>query len=164
MASVAYLDLAGFRALTIMPGEDVDALELRYPGWIAAQLLQESAWLDSRLTKRYASPFASPYPTALLGWLTKLVTVRAYFKRGVDPLDAQYATAKEDADSVKTETLEAANSDIALFELPVKANNDASGVVKGGPFGYSEQSPYAWTDRQVEIGRNEDANGRGSGD
>jgi hypothetical protein len=36
-----------------MPDDDVDNLDVRFPGWIAQNLLDWSEWLDSRLRKRY---------------------------------------------------------------------------------------------------------------
>ncbi len=51
---------------------------------------------------------------------------------------------------------EAADSAEGLFELPLRADLETSGVSKGGPLGYTEASPYRWTDRQADDGRNED--------
>lgn len=163
MASVAYLDLAGFRALTLMPSVTVTEIENETPGWIDAQLLHVSSWMDSRLIKRYAAPFVLPYPLAVQRWLANLVTVRAFAKRGLDPLDAQFPLYKDDADVAAAEIKEAADSETGLFELPLRANTDESGVTKQTPRGYSEQSPYVSYDRQARVARQEDQNGNGSG-
>ncbi len=158
----AYLDLAGFKDLTVMPSEFSNAIETISPGWIDAQLAYWSMQIDARLSKRYATPFASPYPVALTGWLARIVTVRAWLRRGVDPNDQQFSEVKADADAAWAEIKEAADSNTGLFELPLRADTNASGVARGGPFGYSEQSPYVGFDIQRDVGRTEDSNRGGS--
>lgn len=158
----AYLDLAGFKARTLMPAADVDELEATAPGWILVQLEDGSDRIEAPLRKRYDTPFSSPYPKVLLRWLASIVTLRCYLKRGVDPLDRQFEAIQKDHDTALEELEKAANSETGLFELPLRADTSASGVSKGGPYGYSEQSPYAWTDRQARTGRDEDRNGEGT--
>lgn len=158
----AYLDIDGFKELTTMPSEAVDELESVAPGFLNAQLAAWSAWLDSRLSKRYAAPFGSPYPIAVRVWLARIVTPRAFQRRGVDANDQQYIDIRDDAKAAEAEVLEAANSDTGLFDLPLRSNTSASGISRGGPFGYSESSPYVWTDVQRRDGRNEDRGGGGS--
>lgn len=157
-----YLDKAAFAILTVMPAESVDAIEMVAPGWIDGQLTYWSGWIDSRLRKRYAAPFSAPYPEAVTGWLARIVTVRCFLRRGVDPTDLQFEEIKADADRAMEEIKEAADSNEGLFDLPLRADTTASGISRGGPFGYSEQSPYVWTDGQAETGRNEDRNGGGT--
>lgn len=157
----AFLDLAAFKPLSLMPDEDIDALDTRYPTFFATQLEDRSAWMESRLRKRYG-PFEAPYTQALKGWLAALVTVRAYLKRGVDPNDAQWLEVKKAAEDALAEIKEAADSNEGLFDLPLRADTTATGITKGGPFSYSEQSPYVWKDVQASVARDEDANGSGS--
>ena len=152
---MAYLDLNGFKARTLMPAAEVDSIESFAAGWILQQLTDGSAYLDTRLAKRYEAPFTSPYPIAILKWLTQLVTVRVYFKRGVNPSDEQFALVQKDAETAEAEIKEAADSDAGLFDLPLRSDTNASGIVKGGPFSYSEQSPWTWTDVQLEAVGNE---------
>lgn len=161
---MAYIDLARFRLLSVMPGEDIDALETRNPGWIDAQAELVSRGLDARLNKRYATPFLAPYPAAVEDWITRILTKRAYVKRGVDPSDQQFVDVAADAQLALDEIKEAADATNGLFELPLRADLTANGITRGGPFGRSEQSPYAWTTEQARIGRDEDRNGSGSGD
>ena len=151
-----YLDLPGFRGLTIMPSGDVDLLEATVPGWISIQLVHASRWIDSRLAKRYEAPFASPFPEAVGAWLARIVTLRAFLKRGVNPTDAQFVEIKADADQAVAEIKEAADSEDGLFDLPLRADTSSSGISRGGPRVYSEASPYVWTDLQVDMGRDED--------
>lgn len=162
MPSVAYLTIAKFKTLTVMPPSFVDAIETAQPGWLDAQFLYWSDWLNTRLRKRYAVPFTAPAPLAVEGWLARIVTVRAFLRRGVNPTDQQYADIKDDHDKAHDEIKEAAESETGLFDLPLRADLDTSGISQGNPLSYSEASPYAWTDVQGQRGRNEDQNGGGS--
>lgn len=144
----AYLTVAQFRLRTTMPQSDVDALEVSDPGFLDAQLTSWSSRIDAQLSKRYAAPFASPVPEIVLEWLTRCVTVRAYLKRGVNPSDEQFAAIKEDAEAALKEVEAAANSQTGLYDLPLRSDTTASGITKGGPLAYSEQSPYVWADYQ----------------
>lgn len=157
-----YLTFAEFRSLTLMPSDDVDAIELASSGWIDSQLEYWSAQIDSRLRKRYAAPFASPYPLAVQGWLARIVTVRCYLKMGVRASDEQFAEIKADADAAVTEVKEAADSVTGLFDLPLRADTTSTGVSKGAPMVHSEASPYVWTDVQADRANSEDSNRGGT--
>lgn len=159
----AYLDLPTFKTLTLMPASDVDALESLASGWIGTQLEYYSRWIDSRLRKRYAVPFPDPAPEAVREWLNRIVTMRAFLRRGVDPNDAQFAAIVADRDAALADIKEAADSETGLFELPLLDASDASDVSKGGPYAYSEQSPYVWTDVQRDAAFDEDSNRSGTG-
>lgn len=158
----AYLTLATFTDLTVMPSEFVGSIELVSPGWVDGQLAYWSSQIDARLAKRYAVPFANPCPVAVTGWLSRIVTVRCWLKRGVDPNDLQFTEIKADADAAWAEIKEAADSQLGLFDLPLRADTTASGISRGGPRSYAEQSPYVGFDRQGSTGRTEDANRGGS--
>jgi hypothetical protein len=158
----AYLTLVEFKLRSVMPPEYIDAIEVLQPGWTLAQLEQQSRWLDSRLRKRYAAPFAAPYPEAVLSWVARLTTVRVFLRRGVDPTDAQFDLVREDAKAATDEIKEAADSNVGLFDLPEHDTSTATGVSKGAPQGYSEQSPYVGFSQQATTGRDEDAAGEGS--
>ena len=164
MTSPAYLDLAAFRALSTMPGPDIDRLETLAPGWIDKQLLRFSRRIDAQIGKQYARPFITPYPETVTGWLADLVTWRAYRKRGVDPLDRAMVDARADFDQAIAEIEQAAKSDTGLFELPLSSSSDAQGITRSGPLAYTEASPYVWKDRQIDDGIAEDCSGRGTGD
>lgn len=159
-----YLTDSEFRLLTLLPVNVIDEVEARTPGWLTQQLTTVSSRIDARLAKRYAAPFTAPYPTVVQEWLAHIVSWRTYLKRGVNSLDSEAAEYKTQHDEALKEILEAANSETGLFELPLLQDltPDASGVVRGGPLSYSEQSPYAWTDLQGDIGRNEDSNRGGT--
>lgn len=154
MSSFTFLDLAGFRARTIMPSPDVDQLEAQEPGWILLQLIDRSDFIVARLTRRYG-PWVAPYPFTVLRWLEALVTADVYLKRGGNPSDAQFLNLTETRPAkAEAEILAAANSETGLTELPIRSDSTASGVTKGGPLVYSEASPYTWTDVQAEAVRN----------
>jgi len=154
----AWLDLAALKARSIMPGADVDALEASEPGFAVKRLTIRQAWIGARLAKRYDLSFpAGDIPEIVLGWLTALVTLDLYLKRGWNPSSEQDALIAKDAETAATEIKEAADSATGLFDLPLRESAPGtSGVVRGGPFAYSEASPYAWTDGQVDDALSED--------
>jgi hypothetical protein len=158
----AYLTLVEFKNLSVMPSGFVDEIEAVSPGWTLTQLTLESARIDARLSKRYAVPFDLPAPICVQGWLAKIVTESAYRKRGYDPTDAQGRMYVADRDTAIAEIKEAADAIDGLFDLPLRADLTASGISKGGPRAYSEQSPYVFTDAQRRVGVNEDSNGGGT--
>lgn len=155
----AYLTLAEFQLKTLLPANVVADIEAATPGWTAAQLELVSARMDARLAKRYAVPFAAPLPMVLGEWLAAVVSYRAYLKRGVSALDEQFQEYKAQHDGALKELEEAANSESGLWDLPLRGTADTA-IAKGFPRGYSEQSPYVWTDVQADVARGEDA-GRG---
>ena len=158
-----YLTLEQLKLRAVIPDEYFDDVETRYPGFIDQRLASRSAWLDARLRKRYAAQFAAPYPEQVCSWLCDLVTVDVMHKRGIDPNDEQWTEIMQASQTAKDEVKEAADSQDGLFDLPLRDDaGDASGIAKGGPFGYSEASPYVWKDVQASSARTEDRNGRGS--
>lgn len=147
-----YLTLADFRAITIMPASDVDELEAAAAGWVAAQSTVVSGIIDARLRKRYAAPFEAPYPDAVKDWCCRVLTLRAYLRRGVDASDKQFQVVLDDAQRAEAEIKEAADSKDGLFELPLRQDLPTTGgIARGAPYGYSEASPYTWTTKQVEA-------------
>jgi hypothetical protein len=148
-----YLSFAEFKDRTVMPPTDVDALHAAYPTFFATRITSLSAHLDSRLRKRYAVPFADPTPEAVKAWLTALLTLDAYLRRGVNATDEQFVEIVKAADSTKLEIKEAADSETGLFDLPLRADTTETGIVQGSPFGYAEPDPYAWLDVQKELVR-----------
>jgi hypothetical protein len=159
----AYLTIAGFKNLSVMPATYIDAIETQAPGWLDAQLAYWSGWIDSRLRKRYAAPFSAPYPQAVQGWLARIVTERAWLRRGVNPQDEQWQSVHNDAEEAKREVLEAANGELGLFELPLRGDTNASGLAHAFGHAYSEASPYVSLDGQARTGRREDSNRGGTG-
>jgi len=156
--TVAYLTLTEFRRGTLMPGSFVDEVESNDPGFIDQRLYLASAKIDVRLTKRYDAPFKQPYPAVVEEWLISLVTYEVWLKRGIAATDQQAEQYKADRDNARGDIESAANSEVGLFELPLRSNTDGTGITRGFPTSYSEQSPYKWMTTQRRIGREEDKN------
>lgn len=153
------LTLAAFSERTIMPIDDVTDLQAREPNFLQKRLDGQWSWIMARLAKRYdVEAMAVSPPEIVLIWLTALVTFDAYSKRGFNPSSESDKAAILDAfTEAKTEVKEAADSQTGLFDLPlVAAAPSTSGVSRGFPLGYSEESPYTWTIVQAVNGRNED--------
>lgn len=147
-----YLTTVTFVDASLMPPEYAAAIETMHPGWLDKALTRWSAWIDARLSKRYATPFpADSPPDVVVEWLNRIVTHRCYMKRGVDSTDAQVVDLKADALAAVAEITEAASSATGLFELPLRQDAAAvGGVSRGDALCYSEASPYTWTELQLE--------------
>ncbi len=136
-----------------MPDDDVDALETKYPGFIARRLVVNTSKINAQLPKRYATPFAAPVPEIVIGWLVAMTAPEVYRKRGWDPGDAQSAQIEQDRTDALAEIQAAVDSENGLYELPLREDTSTGGVVVGGAFGYAEPSPYDWLDLQAEAVR-----------
>lgn len=155
------IDLSKFQELTIMPPEAVQELEGRRNGFIAKRLDRRWNLIQAILRKRYdvAAMQVDPPETAI-GWLVDLVTKDAYGARGYDPQGKSDEDAVIKAFDLALEQLQiAADSEKGYLELPLLASRTDGGVSKGGPFGYSEQSPYRSMDLQRDAARAEDESG-----
>lgn len=172
---MGYLDVAGFKERTIMPEGDVVTLEKSRLGYLTKRLAHWEAWIDARLTKRYAVPFGTPpvspstlrtdVPEIVLLWLTSLVTLDAYSGRGFNPSsEADQISIVTPATTAMAEVKEAAESAVGLFELPLRQSDGtgSSGVSKTGPLAYTENSPYVGFDAQFDAAQTEDASGSGT--
>lgn len=159
---MAYLTLSEFTDLALLSPDLVTAVETIQAGWIEGQLEHWSAHIDARLAKRYATPFSSPYPVTVKGWLARIVAVRVYLRRGVDATDEQFLEIRNDARDALDEIEKAADAQHGLYELPLRADTTANGVTRGDTWSYSEQSPYVGLEQQRTTGRTEDSNGSGS--
>lgn len=155
---MAYLTPTTYADLTLAPAEYLLQVEVIAPRWLAGQLEYWSSWIDSRLRKRYAAPFAAApdTPPVVMGWLARIVDRELYLKRGVNPDDQQIGDVKDRALEAKAEVKEAADSKDGLFELPLRASQPtAQGVSRGGPLMYTEVSPYTWSSVQRDTAADE---------
>lgn len=157
-----YLTVKEFKLLSTIPAQFVDTVEAREPGFVDAQLVYWSDWIDTQLRKRYDAPFKLPYPSVVCGWLARIVTMRVWSKRGVDPSDKQWDESKADDLDARKEIAAAADGKDGLYDLPLKPGLAASGIQFGYPLSYSEASPYVGTTVQAERGHNEDYNDHGT--
>lgn len=160
--TVAYLDLDGFKSLSLLPADTIDRIDVENPGFFAATLLERSSWLNSRLRKQYAAPFQQPYPPIVQGWLARIVTWRATFKSGYQPTDVSATELKDDALAAEREITEAASATDGLFDLPLRDDQTASGITKNATRVYSERSPYVSASIRGTTGRDEDLSGQGT--
>lgn len=133
-----------------MPASDFDGID---PAFITAQIEAVSAELDSQLRKRYEAPFVAPYPLILGLWLPLIITPELFYKRGWNPSDEQNDGILKGAERARAQVQQAADCVTGLFDLPLRREGGATGITKGGPRSYSEQSPYEWLDVQREAVR-----------
>jgi hypothetical protein len=108
----------------------------------------------------YAAP--PPVPGTILRWMVDVVTPRVYDARGVNGQDPTLMRLEEKALTSAKQLEEAANSETGLFDLPTNNTTD-SAITTGGPSGYTEESPYVFTDVQRRDARQEDEAGVGTG-
>lgn len=161
---MSYLDRIEYLEYTVLPMTTIDEVEAVQEGWLDRKLQAISRAVDARLRKRYAVPFASPYPDAVKDWVARIMDPLTLKKLGVDATDEQFLSIDADAKAAREEIREAADSEAGLFDLPALDTADASAISKGAPMGYSEASPYVSMDVQEYYGRDEDTDGWGSGD
>lgn len=146
-----YTSIDDVKQLGSMPAEDIDELEALYPDITDRTATAVSGLFDARLRKRYAVPFRTPYPTSLQMAVAAWVAYRLWLKRGFNPSTAHGSAIERDYEDAKEWLREAADSQNGLVELPLREEELGPGAVSaGGPLGYSEASPYDWTDRQIE--------------
>lgn len=133
------------------------------PMFVDNALEDRSAYIDSLLGKRYAVPFTvEPFPSVVLRWLTVLVSLDVYMKRGFNPTDDDAQLFVKQFDTTIQELKEAANAQDGLYELPLRQDLTGNGIVKGYARTYSESSPFVWKRIQRAIGGREDLQGYGT--
>lgn len=104
-------------------------------------------------------------PDALLDWIARCVLPDMWRARGANPSDSQTVDAIADRDAVMKEVqVEASDAAIGLVELPLANDEAGSGVSQGGPYSYTEASPYVAFDVQRLAAFSEDESGYGTGD
>jgi hypothetical protein len=157
----SYLTVEEFKLRTTMHPSKVAAIDSQQPGFVAMQIAITSSWIEARLAKRYKVPFSAPYPEQVKTWTTAIVTLNLWERHGYDPTDPGMATMIANSDAAATEVREAADGQLALFDL-TNESGEASLVSKGTPRAYSEASPYVGTDVRRNAGRREDLNRRGT--
>lgn len=123
-------------------------------GWqtfVEDRLVINTSEINAKLRKRYAAPFDAPFPKVVTGWLAAITLPDLYEARGWDDSDAGADSVAKAAERARTQMQEAADSEIGLFDLPLRQDTTETGVSKGGPRGYSEASPYGWLDVQADT-------------
>lgn len=150
---MAWLSVPRFRVITILPPEEVDNLNARRPGFLAASIDDWQSHMMGQLSKRYAVEDIddNDVPKILERWLNALVTREAYGAKGYTPSsEMDEKTIDGRAERAEEQIQLAANSETGLYDLPLRASQPGkSGVTKSGPRYYTEVSPYDWLDRQA---------------
>lgn len=151
-AQPVYVDIAYVKLVGSMPPADVDAVDGLFAGKFVAIATAISAMFEARLHKRYATPFEQPYPEALRWHVAQCVVAEMWRARGYNPGHPLDQTIEDRRKEALEWVKEAADSKDGLVELPKRADEaGTSAVNRGGPLGYSEASPWAWTDVQKET-------------
>jgi phage gp36-like protein len=149
----SYVTIERFKLLTVLTAQTVDEWVRKHTiESFDATVESESAYVDSRLAKRYAIPFKFPYSDVVVRWTCDLVSERMLDRRGANPQDndlRERITAR--AEKVREELKEAADSKDGLFDLPVRDDTSTSGIVTSDTLAVSEASPYSWVDTQREA-------------
>ena len=97
----------------------------------------------------------------LMGLVT-LVNPDILRRHGVSYTDPQMVIFMDERKRVMDELKEIADGKDGLWDLPLNEDSD-SAITTGGPLGFSDASPYAWTDRQAVHGSRQDAGRFGVG-
>jgi hypothetical protein len=130
--------------------ERVDELIQKNANYLLANLEQVSRSIEDRLRHKYVIPFPAGHAT-IEGWVIAIVQTRALLRAGIDPSDQSYSEVVKLAEQADTQITEASDPQSAKWNLPLITATDGSAISKGAPFGYSESSPYTWTDVQMET-------------
>lgn len=149
----SYVTLERFKLLTVLTAQTVDEWVRKHSIESFQQMVEiESAYVDSRLAKRYVTPFADPFPVDVVRWTSELVTERMLDRRGSNPKDNDLSErAYARATQAREELKEAADSKDGLFDLPLRQDTSASGITGSVTLASSEASPYLWTDEQARL-------------
>lgn len=102
----------------------------------------------------------TPVPEVILAWLTTMVTVDLWMKRGTNPQDPGIAMQVDEKTRALARLKEAADGKDGLLDIPISEDLD-SAVTTGSVESYSEASPYTWMDREERCARSEDRWGYG---
>lgn len=160
-ADVAASDILTFAITKSGAGVLVPAFSIRArstPNFAEMKIESNSEWIEDLLRKRYdVAAIAARPPRIVKEWCEARTTRDCYVRRGVNPGSGQDKELFDRAERAETQVREAADAKDGLFELPLISGQDPDAVVKGAPLGYSEESPYRWTDIEACAGRAEDA-------
>jgi len=147
-----YLDtdqtaLSYFSAFNPQNAAELDA---KWPGKLQALCSAASGWVDSRIGKRYVRPVPNP-PDIIRKLTAWLVEPEAFMALGIRPSDEQWTLVEKHFEFVHEQLKEIADAKDGLYDLPLSANDDSSGIVAPVTLGYSEQSPYTSRHKQYDA-------------
>lgn len=103
-------------------------------------------------------------PDVILDWIARCALPDMWRARGANPSDAQTVDAIADREAVIKEVqVEASDASAGLLELPLANDEAGSGISQGGPYSYTEASPYVAFDVQRMAALLDDESGFGTG-
>lgn len=155
-------DLASYKAITLIPAAEIDAVEVIEPGWTRRRAALVQGRICDKLRKRYGdynSLSWAQLADTVKYWLVAILDRDVYVKRGRNAADPAMTDQNREADAALVKIDEAANSKDGLIELPIVQGADTSGVNHGGPLFYSEASPFIGADRQERAARGDNGVG-----
>lgn len=117
-------------------------LEAKRPGHLMALAGAISAGVDSRLGRRFSTPFQKPYPLKVKMWVADLLTPRAFMALGIRATDDQQKDITEAMKLAIEELASAASAPENLFELPLVEGGANGASELEQTLAYSEQSPF----------------------
>lgn len=143
----AYFDKAYLRTMGTVPGAELDAFDAANPGRLDAMIIAVSRLIDSYLSKRYATPFAS-VPEVVKYHGTQILSHQLRITIGFDPgsqQDDQIVQARKDAFAWLES---AANARDGLVELPLRepdpGKRDVTGVARRKARAFSYTTALDW--------------------
>lgn len=128
-----------------MPGNEVDAFEVDYPGVALVFANGCSAYANSYCQKRHETPFnPAKVPDAIKYHVVQMVVYKMYLKRGFDPASEQDMLIKASFDESIQWLKDVAKG---LVEIPRDADLTPD-VDEMGPLFDTSNNPYQVIDQQ----------------
>ena len=148
----AYVDLDYMKAMGSIPSSLLDELEANEPDTFSSMSEAVSRLVDSKLLKRYATPFEEPVPESIKLAVAQILSLQIRIRIGFDPgsmQDEQIVKARDDA---MTWLEQAANAKDGLVELPLRepdeGQKDATGVARRKSRAFSYRNAMDWHQAQ----------------
>ncbi len=150
-----YATITDVRLLGVLRPSDVDRTEADVPGVVAARLAAVHSALNSRLMKRYRTPFQAPYPQSLVKYEAVVVSYELLRDvRGINPASDQSSAAQKAYEQAEKWLDRAVDPEHGDAELRgAESALGAAAINAGGTFCYSEPDAYVWTDVQMAAVR-----------
>jgi hypothetical protein len=151
---MALITFAQFKTASLMPSEDVDDLETRYPGYVAKRIALREGRMNARLAKALSGAVRSrrARPTWPIDWLVAQVTLDCYLKRGFNPSSAQDQLIEKEATTAADGDPRGRRRGRREVRAPAPPGQPRARAPcrRADPFGHSENNPYAAFDVQAD--------------
>jgi len=143
-----YWDVDYLRTMGSVPGPVLAEFDEANPGRLLAIIESISRLMDSYLFKRYATPFAAPYPEVVKFHGTQIMSYQLRIIIGFDPGSQQDDQIVKARDAAFAWLEQAANARDGLVELPKRepdpGKQDTSGVARRKARAFSFASAIDW--------------------